>query len=137
MRTRVTELQREQDYVERYSDFDRSFERDPGTGRLKKITNAEAIKQGVENRIRTLFFERFYNPNFGCLVYNSLFEPNDQFAIESVDRTIRNSLQNDARCSIINIDVQSDDETLSISIAVLILIDNTTITIPIIIKKIR
>lgn len=139
VRTRVSELQKAQDQGERYSDIDISFTTDALTGRLKKVVNAEAIKQGVKNRIKTLFFERFYNSTYGSNLLKSLFEQNDSFLAESVQKTISNSLQNDPRISLLEvlIDNQSDENSITVLVSVLILTSNEVITVPMIVERIR
>lgn len=137
METRIDQILREQKSRELYSDFATSFVAHPISGKIKRLTNEQAIIQGVQNRIKTMFGERLYNPNIGSTIYSALFEPNDSFLVESVENTIRNSLQNDERVNIQGVSVNITDVELDINIVVLIANNTQPITINVIVKRIR
>lgn len=48
-----------------------------------------AYRMNIINLIRTKPGERRMNPNFGCHLWNIVFEPNDQFIPEKVGKAIR------------------------------------------------
>jgi phage baseplate assembly protein W len=60
--------------VEKYSDFLPSFELNPFTGSLARVTNENAVKQALKNLVLTQVGERFYDTNKGSKVTKSLFE---------------------------------------------------------------
>jgi phage baseplate assembly protein W len=137
METRIDKILDEQKNQELYSDFVTSFVAHPISGKIKRVTNEQAVIQGVRNRIKTMFSERLYQPQNGSLIYNSLFEPNDSFLQESIDKTIRNSLQNDERVKILRVDTIVDDVDLNINITVLIANNTQPITINVIVRRTR
>ena len=48
-----------------------------------------AYRMNIINLIRTKPGERRMNPNFGCHLWNIVFEPNDQFIPDKVSKAIR------------------------------------------------
>lgn len=119
--TRADKLIEEKQNQEVFSDFSNSFAAHPITGRLLKVTNSESVKQAFRNRILSNFGEKLYSPEYGSYIKKSLFEPNDQFTKETIENTIRNSIQNDPRITLISIDVTSpEDHTVSVTIIFLI-----------------
>lgn len=79
---------------EYYSDFLITFERNPVTGLLKKISNEDAIKQSVILTVLTTLGERFYQPHFGSKIETSLFDLADATTSELIKSTIEISLKN-------------------------------------------
>ena len=57
---------------ERYSDFLMSFEKNPQSGNLGRVTNEQSIKQSLISLIMTNRGERFYDVNIGSKVKASL-----------------------------------------------------------------
>lgn len=137
METRINKILEEQKNRELYSDFVTSFIAHPITGKIKRITNEKAVIQGIKNRIKTIFGERLYQPQIGSLIYNSLFEPNDNFLQESIDKSIRNSLQNDDRIKIIRINTDINDVEIDINITILLSNNADPITFNVIITRTR
>jgi phage baseplate assembly protein W len=94
---------------EYFSDFFITFERNPVTGLLKKVTNEDSIKQAVILTVLTTLGERFYQPHFGSKLETSLFEFLNNETIDLIRHTIEVSLKNfEPRVTIIGINVGSD-----------------------------
>lgn len=74
----------EQKKTEIYSDFLNSFEQNPLTGLLARVTNEESVKQSLKNIILTNVGERFYDSNKGSKIKQSLFELYDPGTIEII-----------------------------------------------------
>ena len=77
---------------ERYSDFVTSFNQNPLTGNLAKVTNEESVKQALSNLILTNQGDRFFNSTFGSTIKRSLFEPMDSFTSEKIKPSIMNAI---------------------------------------------
>lgn len=45
---------------------------------VKKVQNVEAVKESIQNILRTMFGERFFNVEFGSGFSSALFEPLDK-----------------------------------------------------------
>ena len=94
---------------EYFSDFLITFERNPVTGILKKVSNEDAIKQAVILTVLTSLGERFYQPHFGSKIETSLFEFLNNETIDLIRFTIESSLKNfEPRVSLKDISVNSD-----------------------------
>lgn len=74
MVTRADRFTLKQKEIERYSDFTTSFEMNPFTGMLVRVTNEDAVKQSLRNLVLTECGERFYDSNKGSKIKQSLFE---------------------------------------------------------------
>lgn len=74
----------EQKKTEIYSDFLNSFEQNPLTGALARVTNEESVKQALRNIVQTNVGERFYDSNKGSKIRQSLFELYDPATVEII-----------------------------------------------------
>lgn len=80
-----------QKQIERYSDFATSFETNPFTGMLARVTNEESVKQALRNITLTDCGERFYDSNKGSKLKQSLFELFDLNAYDLAKIQLRSS----------------------------------------------
>ena len=87
-----------------FKDINLSFKRHPVTNDLVVIKNEDAIKKSVKNIIFTILGEKPFEPNFGSVINESLFDLNTNLNEIRVSDEIRSSLLNyEPRIS--NIDV--------------------------------
>lgn len=101
----------EQKKTEIYSDFLNSFEQNPLTGLLARVTNEESVKQSLKNIILTNVGERFYDSNKGSKIKQSLFELYDPGTIEIVQIQLSEAIAAyEPRAVIQNIRLQEDIE---------------------------
>jgi len=101
----------EQKKTEIYSDFLNSFEQNPLTGLLARVTNEESVKQSLKNIILTNVGERFYDSNKGSKIKQSLFELYDPGTIEIVQIQLSEAIAAyEPRAIIQNIRLQEDIE---------------------------
>tara|TARA_Y100001938_G_scaffold129090_1_gene183579 strand:- start:2070 stop:2471 length:402 start_codon:yes stop_codon:yes gene_type:complete len=77
-----------------FKDISLSFTRHPVTNDITILKNEDAIKRSVINLCRTSNNERFFNPEIGSRVANSLFELNDPDVTELLEDDIKNLLDN-------------------------------------------
>jgi len=90
---------------EYYSDFLTSFDKNPVTGFLARVTNEESIKQSIKNLILTDRTERFYHPRIGSKIHSLLFEPLDDVTAQMIKDTIEETIKNnEPRAKLINIE---------------------------------
>ena len=59
-----------------FKDINLSFKRHPVTNDLVVLKNEDAIKRSVKNIVFTILGEKPYDPLFGSVINNSLFELN-------------------------------------------------------------
>ena len=57
-----------------FKDINLSFKRHPVTNDVVVIRDEDAIKRSVKNIIFTILGEKPFNPNFGSVINDSLFE---------------------------------------------------------------
>ena len=81
---RADKFSLEQKKTEIYSDFLNSFEQNPLTGALARVTNEESVKQALRNIVQTNVGERFYDSNKGSKIRQSLFELYDPATVEII-----------------------------------------------------
>ena len=87
-----------------FKDINLSFKRHPVTNDVLTIRNEDAIKRSVRNIIFTILGEKPFEPNFGSVINESLFDLNTNLSEIRVSDEIRSSLLNyEPRIS--NIDV--------------------------------
>ena len=87
-----------------FKDINLSFKRHPVTNDVVTIRNEDAIKRAVRNIIFTILGEKPFEPNFGSVINESLFDLNTNLNEIRVSDEIRSSLLNyEPRIS--NIDV--------------------------------
>ena len=87
-----------------FKDINLSFKRHPVTSDVVTIRDEDAIKRSVRNIIFTILGEKPFEPNFGSVINESLFDLNTNLSEVRVSDEIRSSLLNyEPRIS--NIDV--------------------------------
>lgn len=77
---------------ELYSDFLNDFTTNPITGLLSRVTNEESVKQSLKNLVLTNVGERFYDPNKGSKINQSLFELYDPANLEMIRLQLREAI---------------------------------------------
>lgn len=120
-----------------YSDFTDNMDVHPITGALLVVTNETAVIRSVRHRLLTSFGERLYDDTFGCNVKMKLFEQNDNFLVEDIKNSIKNSLQNETRISIVDIVVVPDTNTVSVTLYFLLINTNTVLNTNILLQRVR
>ena len=75
-----------------FKDINLSFKRHPVTNDVVTIRNEDAIKRSVRNIIFTILGEKPFEPNFGSVINESLFDLNTNLGEIQVSDEIRSSL---------------------------------------------
>ena len=75
-----------------FKDINLSFKRHPVTNDVVTIRNEDAIKRSVRNIIFTILGEKPFEPNFGSVINESLFDLNTNLSEIIVSDEIRSSL---------------------------------------------
>ena len=95
-----------------FKDINLSFKRHPVTNDVVTIRNEDAIKRSVKNIIFTILGEKPFEPNFGSIVNQSLFELNTTLNEIRVSDDIKASLKNyEPRISDIRVAVRIAPDT--------------------------
>ena len=77
-----------------FKDINLSFKRHPVTNDVVTIRDEDAIKRSVKNIIFTILGEKPFEPEFGSVINNSLFELNTSMNEMRVSDEIKQSLIN-------------------------------------------
>jgi phage baseplate assembly protein W len=76
-----------------FRDVSASFQSHPLTNDLIGLKNASAIARSVRNIVLTSPGEKFFNPNFGSKISDSLFENFDDLSALTIKDEIENSIR--------------------------------------------
>jgi len=89
------------------------------SGRIDAIGGDEAIRGKIIQVLFTAPGERVNNPDFGCGLFNLIFEPNNEILAASIEFTVAQALIRwlDDEIQVNNIDVVFKDENIAIEIA--------------------
>ena len=77
-----------------FKDINLSFKRHPVTNDVLTVSNEDAIKRSVKNIIFTILGEKPFEPNFGSVINQSLFDLNTNLSEIRVSDEIKQSLLN-------------------------------------------
>ena len=77
-----------------FKDINLSFKRHPVTNDVLTVSNEDAIKRSVKNIIFTILGEKPFEPNFGSVINQSLFDLNTNLNEIRVSDEIKQSLLN-------------------------------------------
>ena len=77
-----------------FKDISASFQTNPLTNDLVALKNASAIARSIRNIVFTYPGEKFFNPNFGSRISQSLFENLDSTSAIAIRDEIENSIRN-------------------------------------------
>ena len=77
-----------------FKDINLSFKRHPVTNDVVAIKNEDAIKKSVKNIIFTILGEKPFEPDFGSVINESLFDLNTNLSEIRISDEIKSSLLN-------------------------------------------
>lgn len=96
---------------ERYSDVSMGFEKNPLTGNIARVTDAQSIKQALKSLLLTDQGERLYNVNLGSKIKSSLFDPLDEITAGNLNTSIRQAISNyEPRVEVIQLQITPSEE---------------------------
>ena len=85
---------RQQRVKRKFKDISMSFEKNPLNDDLISLSNTSAIARSIRNIVFTSPGEKFFNPNFGSRISESLFENVDEVSALAIEDEIRSSIIN-------------------------------------------
>tara|TARA_B100000427_G_scaffold37555_1_gene27182 strand:- start:170 stop:571 length:402 start_codon:yes stop_codon:yes gene_type:complete len=94
-----------------FKDLSMTFQSSPLNDDLIALKNANAIARSLRNIVFTLPGEKFFNPNFGSRITESLFENIDEISATVIIDEIRESIDNyEPRVELIDVKAFPDYE---------------------------
>lgn len=76
-----------------FKDISATFQRHPLTGDILALKNEAAITRSLRNIVFTVPGEKFFNPDFGSKISQSLFENIDDISANIIKGEITNSIR--------------------------------------------
>tara|TARA_B100002019_G_C20707785_1_gene328753 strand:- start:59 stop:460 length:402 start_codon:yes stop_codon:yes gene_type:complete len=103
----------------KFKDLSMSFKTNPLNDDLIGLKNTSAIARSLKNIVFTQPGEKFFNPDFGSRITESLFENVDDVSALAIEDEIRNSIINfEPRVNLLNVSVNPnvDDNEMNVII---------------------
>ena len=89
---------------QQYKDVSMSFKSNPLNDDLIGLKNESAIARSIRNIVFTLPGEKFFNPDFGSRITNSLFENIDEISAITIQEEIEYSINTfEPRVELLNV----------------------------------
>ena len=103
----------------KYKDISMSFENNPLNDDLVSLTDTSAIARSIRNIVFTQPGEKFFNPDFGSRITESLFENVDEVSALAIEDEIKSSIINfepRVNLSFVNVKPNPDDNEMNVTI---------------------
>ena len=103
----------------KFKDISMSFETNPLNDDLVSLSDTSAIARSIRNIVFTSPGEKFFNPDFGSRISESLFENVDNVSALAIEDEIRSSIINfEPRVNLLNANVvpNPDDNEMNVTI---------------------
>ena len=103
----------------KFKDISMSFETNPLNDDLVSLSDTTAIARSIRNIVFTSPGEKFFNPDFGSRISESLFENVDEVSALAIEDEIKSSIINfEPRVNLldVNVDPNVDDNEMNVII---------------------
>jgi len=109
----------QQRVIQKFKDISMSFETNPLNDDLISLSDTSAIARSIRNIVFTSPGEKFFNPDFGSRISESLFENVDDVSALAIEDEIKSSIINfEPRVNLLNTNVvpNPDDNEMNVTI---------------------
>ena len=103
----------------KFKDLSMSFETNPLNDDLVSLSDTTAIARSIRNIVFTQPGERFFNPDFGSRISESLFENVDEVSALAIEDEIKSSIINfepRVNLSFVSVNPNPDDNEMNVTI---------------------
>ena len=103
----------------KFKDISMSFESNPLNDDLISLSDTSAIARSIRNIVFTSPGEKFFNPDFGSRISESLFENVDKVSALAIEDEIKSSIINfepRVNLSFVNVNPNPDDNEMNVTI---------------------
>ena len=103
----------------KFKDISMSFESNPLNDDLVSLSDTTAIARSIRNIVFTSPGEKFFNPDFGSRISESLFENVDEVSALAIEDEIKSSIINfepRVNLSFVNVKPNPDDNEMNVTI---------------------
>ena len=104
---------------QKYKDISMSFDTNPLNNDLIGLKDSSAIARSIRNIVFTQPGEKFFQPDFGSRVSESLFENVDEVSVLSIRDEVRSSIINyepRVKLNNVNVNLNPDENEINLSI---------------------
>ena len=103
-----------------FKDISATFQRHPLTGDILALKNETAITRSLRNIVFTVPGEKFFNPDFGSKISQSLFENIDDISANIIKGEITNSIRTyEPRVNLKNVTVSPNYDNNEFNVTIL------------------
>ena len=103
----------------KYKDISMSFETNPLNDDLVSLSDTSAIARSIRNIVFTSPGEKFFNPDFGSRITESLFDNVDDVSALAIEDEIRSSIINfEPRVNLLNVSVNPNEEDNEMNVVI-------------------
>ena len=104
---------------QKYKDISMSFDTNPLNNDLIGLKDSSAIARSIRNIVFTQPGEKFFQPDFGSRVSESLFENVDDVSALAIEDEIRSSIINfEPRVNLLNVSVNPNEEDNEMNVVI-------------------
>ena len=103
----------------KFKDISMSFESNPLNDDLVSLSDTTAIARSIRNIVFTSPGEKFFNPDFGSRISESLFENVDEVSALAIEDEIKSSIINfepRVNLSFVSVNPNPDDNEMNVTI---------------------
>ena len=103
----------------KFKDVSMSFESNPLNDDLVSLSDTAAIARSIRNIVFTQPGEKFFNPDFGSRISESLFENVDEVSALAIEDEIKSSIINfepRVNLSFVSVNPNPDDNEMNVTI---------------------
>ena len=103
----------------KFKDLSMSFKTNPLNDYLIGIKNTNAIARSLKNIVFTQPGEKFFNPDFGSRITDSLFDNVDDVSALAIEDEIRSSIINfEPRVNLLDVSVNPNEEDNEMNVVI-------------------
>ena len=103
----------------KFKDLSMSFKTNPLNDDLIGLKNTNAIARSLKNIVFTQPGEKFFNPDFGSRITESLFENVDDVSALAIEDEIRSSIINfEPRVNLLDVSVNPNEEDNEMNVVI-------------------
>ena len=102
-----------------FKDLSMTFQKNPLNDDLIGIKNTNAIARSLKNIVFTQPGEKFFNPDFGSRITDSLFDNVDDVSALAIEDEIRSSIINfEPRVNLLDVSVNPNEEDNEMNVVI-------------------
>ena len=108
---RVTKTYQTKDGIRTYKDVSYSFFANPMSGDVGKAIGPTAVKNSLLSILKTNYYERLFQPEFGSNIRQYLFEPMNPITAANIRTSIEDSVKaHEPRANVLHVEVTPEED---------------------------